>query len=37
MEIGEISATARKFFGTLAMLPLHRFVLAAQGLEWPSG
>jgi hypothetical protein len=30
-ETGEISETARKFISTLAMLPLHRFVPAAQG------
>ena len=31
LEIGEIGETARHLIATLAMLPLHRFVPAAQG------
>lgn len=31
VEIGEMSETARQLIATLAMLPLHRFVPAAQG------
>jgi len=31
LEIGEIGETARQLIATLAMLPLHRFVPAAQG------
>jgi hypothetical protein len=30
LEIGEIGETARQLIATLAMLPLHRFVPAAQ-------